>query len=116
MRLAAGFLLLSIIPCEPTRRVIHVLIVITTLHIISSVLFVLFECWPVSYFWRQIDGSLKGSCINRDIIIKVVYALSAISAALDWAFALVPVPVIWTMHVNKRRKAKVSILLGLGIL
>jgi hypothetical protein len=85
--------------------------------ILATVYFftLLFQCNPVSYFYEQVLGH-PGSCIDPDIVPRATIAQSVISAITDFILALLPISILWDIRLNKRTKAGVAALLGLGFL
>jgi len=74
-----------------------------------------FQCSPVSYFWMQALGD-KASCIDQRVVPAATIAHSVISAVSDWVLGLLPIAMLWNVQLNKRTKATISFLLGLGLL
>jgi len=75
----------------------------------------LFQCRPMSYFYEQILG-IPGSCISSHAVPRATIAHSVISAAMDFILALLPVTMLHHVQLNKRTKASISMLLGMGVL
>jgi hypothetical protein len=76
---------------------------------------VLFQCKPVSFFWRQYEG-LEGSCINPAAVPDASIAHSVVSFTADWILGLLPVVLLWPLKMNARTKVSVAGLLSLGLL
>ncbi|MCJ1366845.1 hypothetical protein MMC16_005975 [Acarospora aff. strigata] len=55
-----------------------------------------------------------GSCISPHGIAAATYAHSAVSAAADWTFGILPVFLIWDVKMNPQTKISIAIILGLG--
>ena len=76
---------------------------------------VIFQCHPVEYYWTQWIFA-KGSCVSANVIADAAYAHSAVSFASDWILGLLPIWLLWKVQITTRRKAGISVLLGLGLL
>jgi hypothetical protein len=75
----------------------------------------LFQCSPVSFFWRQYEGQ-KGRCINPAAVPDASIAHSVVSFTADWILGLLPVVLLWHLKMNTRTKVSVAGLLSLGLL
>lgn len=82
----------------------------------STVLFFwdIFQCNPVRAQW---DYTIPGEhCVGSSQVVSAAYALSVMTIATDFLYALLPIPMIWHVKMTKQAKATVIVLLGLGIL
>ncbi|KAF4960569.1 hypothetical protein FSARC_10442 [Fusarium sarcochroum] len=73
----------------------------------------LFQCNPVEMQWdfRITDGT----CVSADQIVAAAYAISVMTVVSDWLYALLPIPMLWSVKMTKQAKATVIVILGLGI-
>ncbi|UPK93180.1 hypothetical protein LCI18_004115 [Fusarium solani-melongenae] len=81
----------------------------------STVIFFwnMFQCSPVEKQWDfRITG---GQCVSADQIVSAAYAISAMTIVSDWLYAILPIPMLWTVKMTKTAKATVIVILGLGI-
>lgn len=81
----------------------------------STVIFFwnMFQCSPVEKQWDfRITG---GHCVSADQIVSAAYAISAMTIVSDWLYAILPIPMLWTVKMTKTAKATVIVILGLGI-
>lgn len=78
--------------------------------------FLVFQCTPITYTWRQFYKNSNGKCLSRSILANVTYAHAAMSAATDWAFGILPVFFVWKLKMNPRTKLSVILILSLGFL
>ncbi|KAL2676771.1 hypothetical protein Neosp_010537 [[Neocosmospora] mangrovei] len=81
----------------------------------STVIFFwnMFQCSPVEKQWDfRITG---GHCVSADQIVSAAYAISAMTIVSDWLYAILPIPMLWTVKMTKAAKATVIVILGLGI-
>lgn len=72
-----------------------------------------FQCDPPSYFYEQVFGA-KGKCLPTNVFPDVTYVHSALGALCDLVFATLPIAMLWDVQLNKRTKAVVALLLGMG--
>jgi hypothetical protein len=79
-----------------------------------AMLYIIFHCWPVAYAW---DTSIKGGkCNPAQTLADIYYATTAVNIATDWFCALLPVPLLWNVQLNRNAKISVGVILGLGAL
>lgn len=74
--------------------------------------FTIFQCHPVNYFWNR--GSETGACIDMNLLIGIAYLYSVGAALTDLTIGLLPVALIWNLHMNQRTKAAIVGILGIG--
>ncbi|KAJ5354382.1 uncharacterized protein N7496_012815 [Penicillium cataractarum] len=77
-------------------------------------LFTIFQCNPVPYFWHQGSTTSHGSCVNKDTLIAIAYLYSVGAAVTDLTIGLLPVALIWNLRMNQRTKSAIIIILGIG--
>lgn len=68
----------------------------------------IFICWPIAHYW---DDSIPGSCLDQP---KIFLTDTAIAIVTDFIILLLPIPLIWRLHMPVRKKVKVAIMLGAG--
>jgi len=74
--------------------------------------FTIFQCHPVDYFWNRL--SEKGTSINKDVLVGIGYLYSVGAALTDLTIGLLPVALIWDLHMDRRTKAAIVGILGIG--
>lgn len=70
----------------------------------------IFACVPVSRTW---DEAVDGHCINPD---GIDYLSGVVNAVMDLYILVLPMPLLWRLKMETRRKLKLSIVFGLGLL
>ena len=75
----------------------------------------IFQCWPVSYFWEQYTG-MEGSCIDVNIITASAYAYSAMSCCTDWTHCILPTYMVWNLQMRRRVKITVCFILSISVM
>lgn len=69
----------------------------------------IFQCRPITYFWnRDIKG---GICLD---VNALAYANSAMSMVQDVIIVFLPIPVVWKMNLDSRKKIGIGIMFALG--
>lgn len=74
---------------------------------------VLLQCAPLALVW---DSSVSGGCLPPANLKFAAFFNSSVSLFTDVLFALLPVPMLWRVQLNKKVKTAVAGVLGLGIL
>ncbi|KAJ5157896.1 uncharacterized protein N7482_008996 [Penicillium canariense] len=79
--------------------------------------FTIFQCHPVEYFWNQnSQATSHGSCVEKKTLIGIAYLYSVGAAVTDLTIGLLPVALIWDLRMNRRTKAAIAGILGIGCL
>jgi len=96
---------------------IHVWVLIGAMSLATVVgliflFFTIFQCHPVDYFWNRL--SEKGTSINKDVLVGIGYLYSVGAALTDLTIGLLPVALIWDLHMDRRTKAAIVGILGIG--
>ncbi|KAH8664550.1 hypothetical protein BX600DRAFT_512571 [Xylariales sp. PMI_506] len=92
------------------RLVLIVSMSIFTLVSFSAALVYGLQCRPISVAW----GLGEGTCLSTMVLGGVGIGLSAADVAASWVYALLPVWMLRKAQLNRRLKASIMILLGLG--
>ena len=90
-------------------------IVIDAIICLVVVEYFLVQCSPISYTWRLIDQSVKGTCLPASQQIVVGFALSGTTVSLDMLFLFVPFFMLHGRGVNSRMKIYIYGIFGLGV-
>jgi len=115
LRLSAGYLLLRIAIHPRHRNSIHVFNAINVLCNLGFIFFTIFQCHPVEFWWTRFDGMHTGTCLSR-AAANVTYAQSAVSAIIDWAYGILPIFIIWDVHLNTKKKILIGVILSFAAL
>ncbi|KAK7757498.1 hypothetical protein SLS62_000513 [Diatrype stigma] len=70
------------------------------------------QCTPLSVSW----GVGEGTCVDPTKMMILGYFWSFIDISSVWAYAIMPIAMLWKVQMSFRMKALSSALLGLGIL
>ncbi|KAI9743889.1 MAG: hypothetical protein M1818_002623 [Claussenomyces sp. TS43310] len=68
------------------------------------------QCLPISYFW---DKTQPGRCLPN-ALITIGLTNGVLSFVGDLAILLLPLPMIWKLHINRKNKIAVSGMFMLG--
>ncbi|KAI9660556.1 MAG: hypothetical protein M1821_009908 [Bathelium mastoideum] len=84
---------------------------ISTTYGIAYFFFALFQCGNPS---QILENKLAGRCQSATIQLGMGYTHAAVQALADWAFAILPVFIIWSANMDRRTKVSVGLILMLG--
>jgi hypothetical protein len=77
---------------------------------IGSITAILLQCIPLSMLW---DPNQPGSCFH---LIDFYYANAALNIATDVTILLIPVKILWGLHMPVRQRISLCALFSLGSL
>jgi hypothetical protein len=114
IKLSIGVFLLRIAVLKRYKYILNVSMAVISIWTAGIFFFDIFQCHPVEYQWDT--GIPGGSCVSGDDIVSAAYAFSVLAVLSDWLYALLPIPMIWSVKMTVQAKITVSFILGLGIL
>lgn len=78
----------------------------------ALILYTIFSCWPISYFW---DKSIEGGWCVQNYQLRTQLKLSASLGLLsDLIMLLIPMPTVWALNMGRQRKIAITIILCIG--
>ncbi|KAL9081248.1 MAG: hypothetical protein Q9157_000223 [Trypethelium eluteriae] len=119
LKISVAFFLMRITARTHYHRFLWGVVIFIILFTIACFGTLLFQCIPVSAAW---DSSLRpppfghgtAKCYSLTIFRDIGVFNSSIMMATDVLFASLPVPLIWSLQLNKRQKISLICALGLG--
>ncbi|KAL7816919.1 hypothetical protein V8C44DRAFT_267612 [Trichoderma aethiopicum] len=113
IKLSIGIFLLRVSARKVYNYIICISLAIIAVWSLAIFFYDIFQCSPVQKQW---DFRIKGGkCASPDDIIAAAYAISVMTIASDWLYALLPIPMLWSVKMTSQAKATVILILGLGI-
>ncbi|THC91698.1 hypothetical protein EYZ11_008843 [Aspergillus tanneri] len=110
VKLALLSVMLRIFAPDPHKvLIIYTSVVVLLLYYIPALFIKIFFCHPISAYWEGTSNG--GTCIDQQ---KVIIADSAISIASDLWILILPVPMLWSLHMSRVKKLRVIGILGAG--
>ena len=85
-------------------------IALATTWAISFFFALLFKCNPISAYVRQEPGV---HCVN---LYQLYYSLSISDVLIDIIILIIPIPLVWRLHMKPAQKVAVSGIFALGSL
>ncbi|KAI9712651.1 MAG: hypothetical protein M1820_001272 [Bogoriella megaspora] len=119
LKLSIAFFLMRITQRTHYRRLLWSVIVFIILFTIACFGTLLFQCVPPQAAWRYVLrppplGHGNARCYNTTIFRDIGVFNSSIIMATDVLFAVLPIPLILSLQLNKRQKISLIIALSLG--
>ncbi|KAI4625150.1 uncharacterized protein J4E87_004996 [Alternaria ethzedia] len=115
IKMSISFMLIRI--ASRRKAYIYSLYTVSAMFIVMNLiamLYIIFQCAPVSYAWDT--STPGGKCNPAQTLADIYYATTAVNIATDWFCALLPIPLLWNVQLNRNAKLSVGVILGLGAL
>ena len=90
------------------RCCIWLVMFITCGYIFSNFWTQMFMCQPIAKYWRP---EIPGHCIS---LTTIIYLFTSLNFITDLLIFVLPLPMIWRMHLSLKDKAAVSMIFILG--
>jgi hypothetical protein len=95
------------------KATVWVIIISLNLTLAANALLPFIMCNPTRKVW---DHTVSGSCWDSNIILQYGMYAAGYSAAMDFALAFIPWPVIMKLQMKTKEKIGVAICMSLGLL
>ncbi|KAI1814690.1 hypothetical protein GGS20DRAFT_398939 [Poronia punctata] len=117
IKLSIGMFLLRLAVQKRYKYVLHLSIFVVGVWSLALFFWNVFQCNPVSAQWDYtvLERDPTSHCVTADEIVSAAYSLSALTILSDWFYALIPIPMIWSVTMTTQAKWSVIAVLGLGI-
>ncbi|KAB8245297.1 hypothetical protein BDV35DRAFT_357132 [Aspergillus flavus] len=92
-----------------------VIAMFATMNIIALI-FILINCTPPEAAWNTSLLKKGASCRPAHVLTDIYYATTAVNIVTDWVTALMPIPLLWRVQLDRNTKISIIGLMGLGIL
>ncbi|OGE50290.1 hypothetical protein PENARI_c017G04799 [Penicillium arizonense] len=112
VKVSIGLFLLRFAPQKGYKIFIWVVIVLMTLYTAICFLTLVFECKDIRTNW---DKNVVSECFSSRQLLILSYTNTALNILTDLIFALLPIFMLRHLQVNRRVKASLVCILGLGI-
>ncbi|CAJ2507665.1 Uu.00g088510.m01.CDS01 [Anthostomella pinea] len=117
IKLSIGIFLLRFAVHKRYRYTLYISIVVVGIWSLVLFFWNIFQCNPVPAQWDYtiLETDSSAHCASVDDVIHAAYALSTMTILSDWLYALLPIPLIWSLKMTAQAKLTVILILGLGI-
>ncbi|KAF2091207.1 hypothetical protein K490DRAFT_23402, partial [Saccharata proteae CBS 121410] len=113
VKLSIGLMLCRI--AERKKPYLYALYFINTTIVITltfTAIYLLARCNPIMANWNPMTKGAK--CLSTAQLSSVSYAQSAFNIGTDWSTAILPIPLLWDVKMDRSTKGSVVGILGLG--
>ncbi|KAL4802346.1 hypothetical protein BDV18DRAFT_65413 [Aspergillus unguis] len=90
-------------------------IAVFTLMNVIALIFILINCIPIEAAWDTSLLEKGGHCQPSHVLTDVYYACTAVNILTDWITAMMPIPLLWHVQLDRNSKVAVIGLMSLGI-
>ncbi|KAF3064898.1 putative integral membrane family protein [Daldinia childiae] len=117
IKLSIGIFLLRLATQKRYKYTLYASIVIVSIWSIVLFFWNIFQCNPIGAQWDYtiLQKDPNARCVSADEIVNAAYALSVMSILSDWLYALLPIPMLWSVKMTTQAKMTVVVVLGLGV-
>ncbi|KAI2780124.1 hypothetical protein F4815DRAFT_471263 [Daldinia loculata] len=112
VKLSVGFFLLRISPSVYYKRILQGLMTFLMAYTFVSLMTLMLQCNNLAVLW---DSRIQTTCWSQSTLQGLSYANSTVNIVTDIFFALLPIPMLWNVKINARKKASLICILGLGV-
>jgi hypothetical protein len=114
IKLSIALFLLRIAVQRPYIWILRISMVVVAIWSVAIWIYDLFQCIPVQAQWDYTIENAK--CVSGSSFIAAAYSISVMTILTDWLYALLPIPMIWSVQMSVQTKVTVAFVLSLGIL
>ncbi|KAI0157657.1 hypothetical protein GGR57DRAFT_51727 [Xylariaceae sp. FL1272] len=117
IKLSIGLFLYRLAVQKRYKYTLGISIIVVGIWSLALFFWNIFQCHPVDAQWDYtiLQKDPKAACVSADEIVSAAYALSALTILSDWLYALLPIPMIWSVKMTPQAKMTVIAILGLGV-
>ncbi|GIJ92617.1 hypothetical protein Asppvi_001895 [Aspergillus pseudoviridinutans] len=112
VKISIGLFLLRFAPRKGYKIFIWVIIVLMSLYTTICFFTLIFQCQNIRTIW---DPSVKSKCFKPTQLLELSYTNTALNILTDLIFAIMPAIMLRHLQVNRRVKASLVCILGLGV-
>lgn len=114
VKISIGFFLLRVAVASVYRRIIIGIMAFMGFYTVGCFFTIVLQCTNLAVQW---DPNVKATCWNAHTIKILSYVNVSLNILTDVMFSIViPIPLLWSLQMNKRQKSSLMCILGLGIL
>ncbi|KAK1963591.1 hypothetical protein LY78DRAFT_716498 [Colletotrichum sublineola] len=112
-KIALCLFMLRIFPKKNMRVRIYVVCGLVGAYMLSFIIATLVQCYPISYFWKQLDDKEVGRCNN---VHMQAWISAAINIVLDVIVIALPIKSLWAIQASLAKKITAICMFSLGAL
>ena len=113
LKLSLLFFYLRIFPGRATRRLLWGTVAFNVVYGAVFVFIGIFQCQPISFYWKKWSGEAQGSCIN---VNSLAWSNAAISIMVDFWMLAIPLWQLKGLKMSTKKKLGVAAMFVVGTL
>lgn len=113
LKISLGLFFLRVIVKKWQRKIVYTTMVLSTIINIYHSIFIIFSCGSPQHY---LERKIQMKCVRKSVELALAFEQAAITTITDFVFALLPLPLLWNVSIDKRSKISVGCILGLGTL
>ena len=94
---------------RPFQIICYTVLAFITLSSAVITILTIVSCEPIAYFWNR--DIANGSCLD---VTALAYANSGFAVAQDLIITLLPIYMLWSLNMNRKKKFFIGIMLAVG--
>jgi len=110
LKLAVGVFLLRVATNRTHIWIIRAVIAGTALFGAVYFFLAIFQCKPVSAWWKHMPG--YGTCLGPNIVLATTYTSSALNSFADWTFGILPFFIVKDLDMPRKHKRQIAGILA----
>lgn len=114
VKVSVGLFLLRLTPSQFFHRFIWSMIGFMAMYSTVALITILTQCRPMHFLWDA-TGTVKAVCFSPLGLRACAYFNATCGIFADFVFALLPIPMLWSVKINMRVKIALFCILGLGL-
>ncbi|OHF03599.1 integral membrane protein [Colletotrichum orchidophilum] len=111
LKVCVGVLLLRIAIIPLHIWTLRILLCSTLLFGSLYFFLIILQCRPIHVFW-DVGPRTPGSCFDTGVVLGSTYTLAILNCLADWTFGLLPLLIVWSLHMRLKTKLLTILLLG----
>ncbi|KAF1355336.1 hypothetical protein BDV97DRAFT_289559 [Delphinella strobiligena] len=115
VKVSVSLLLLRLVPQKNYRRILWAIIGFLTFYTIFCAFTIIFSCTPISANWN-LSHAVNARCFSSTTYTNLGIANSVFNILTDSILAMLPIPVVMGLQLNKRTKIALSAILSMGFI
>ncbi|RDI83214.1 hypothetical protein Vi05172_g6947 [Venturia inaequalis] len=113
LKISLGLFFLRVVSKKWQRKVVYATMFLSTIINIYHTVFVVFSCGSPQHY---LERMIQMKCVRKSVELGLAYEQAAVTTITDFVFALLPLPLLWNVSMDRRSKTLVGCILGLGTL
>jgi hypothetical protein len=110
LKISVGVFLLRVATNRIHVWIIRLIIMGTALFGSAYFFLAIFQCKPVSAWWRHSPG--YGTCLGPTIVLATTYTAAVINSFADWTFGILPFFIVRGLDMPRKQKRLVAGILA----